>query len=98
MEGDSEVEKSQEIADTPFGRARLGESNGLITSPGLCGSLRAPGACVVLSRLERRGVKQGRSEHPSCTIPNAGWGGGWGSAVARHPGADLTCIELGFGV
>jgi len=72
VEDESEVEKSQEMTDTPFGRAGLGKSNGLITSPGLCGSLRAPGACVVLSRLERRGVKQGGSEHPSCIIPNAG--------------------------
>ena len=98
MEDESEVEKSQEMADAPFGRARLGESNGLITSPGLCGSLRAPGACIALGRLERIGVKQGRSEHSSCIIPNAGWGGGWGNAVARHPGTDLTCIGLGFGV
>lgn len=97
MEDESEVEKSQEMADTPSSRARLGESNGLITSPGLCGGLRAPGACIALSRPERRGVKQGRSEHPYI-IPNAGWGGGWGSAVARHPGTDFTCIGLGFGV
>lgn len=78
MEDESEVEKSREMADTPFGRARLSESNGLITSLGLCGSLRAPGACIALSRLERRGVKLGGSEHLSCIIPNAGWGGGWG--------------------
>lgn len=35
MEDKSGVEKSQEMADTPFSRAGLGESNGLITSPGL---------------------------------------------------------------
>lgn len=98
MEDESEVEKSQEMADTPFSCARLGQSNGLITSPGLCGSLRAPGACIVLSRLERRGVEQGRAEHLYCIIPNAGCGGGWGSAVARHPGTDFTCIGLDFGV
>ena len=97
MEDESEVEKSQEMADAPFQPCEARRVNGLVTSPGLCGSFWAPGACIVLSRLERRGVERGRAERP-CIIPNAGCGGGWGSVVTRHPGTDLTCIGLGFGV
>ena len=60
MEDESEVEKSQEMADTPpavRGSASRTGSSRALDYAGAFGLL----VCIALSRLERRGVEQGRA-------------------------------------